>query len=218
MLRANVAAACAALGSLFVWAAPARAAVLDIPFGDDYTSGVVPAGAGPWMTARFDDHGTPGSVTLTITSNLAGGSEFVTRVLFNFDPTLNPAALTFSAPTKAGTFADPVVSAGADALSAGGGANFDLLVQFDNSPPANRFGGSESVTYTITGVPTLTAGSFAFTSTGGGSGPLPASAHIQGTGASAQGSAWVTVVPEPASATLVLLASSALVIRRPRRS
>ena len=214
MFHAKV-AACAAVAAFVVWAAPARAAVLSIPFGDQYTSGAVPAGPGPWLTATFDDHGTAGAVTLTISANLTGSSEFVTRVLFNLDPALNPSSLAFSAPTKVGTFADPVISAGANSQSAGGGSDFDLLVQFDNSPPANRFGGAESVTYTITGIPTLTANSFAFPSVGGGSGPLPASAHVQGTGVNAQGSAWVSV-PEPAAASLLLLGVPALLARRRR--
>jgi hypothetical protein len=216
MVVGKMAAACAALGAFVLWSAPARAAVLTIPFGQEYTSGAVPSGPGPWVTATFDDHGSSGSVTLTISSALSGSMEFISRVLFNFDPALNPAALSFSAPTKVGVFADPAISAGANAFSAGGGSNFDLLVQFDNSPPVNRFNGSDSVSFTITGVAGLTAGSFNFSSTAaGGTGPLPASAHIQGVG---QSSAWVSVVPEPASASVLLLSLTGLLARRPRRS
>jgi len=209
------AAAAAVLGVILFSCAAADAAVLTIPFGNEYTSGITPAGAAPWLTATFDDHGTAGSVTLTLNARLAGASEFVTRVLFNLDPALDPARLTFSAPTKIGTFADAVVETGANAFSAGGGSRFDLQLTFDSSPPANRFGGTESATYTLGGIATLTANSFAFTSTGG-SVSLPASAHIQGVGIAGANSSWVTV-PEPGAAALLLLGASAAVARRPRR-
>ena len=216
MFVVKIAAACAALGSFVLWSAPARAAVLNIPFGEEYASGAVPAGPGPWLAATFDDHGSSGSVTLTLTASLTGGGEFVSRVIFNLDPALDPGALAFSAQATSGTFAAPIISTGANAFSAGGGSAFDVLVQFDNSPPANRFDGGDSVSFTITGVPGLTAGSFAFSSVGGGGGTLPASAHIQGVGAAAQGSAWVSV-PEPGSASVVALGLTSLLVHRPRR-
>jgi hypothetical protein len=188
---------------------PAAAAVVTVPFGAEYTSGVTPAGPGPWLTATFDDHGSAGSVTLTLQGAFQSPSEFVTKVLFNLDPALDPSLLTFSAPAKAGAFADPVVAAGTNAFSAGGGSRFDVQLQFDNSPPANRFGGSEAVTYTIGGIPGLTAASFDFTSAGGGSGPLVASMHVQGIGVAADNSSWVTV-PEPAASSLLVLGASIL--------
>ena len=195
--------------------AAANAAVLTVPFGSEYTSGITPAGAAPWLTATFDDHDGAGSVTLTLSARLAAPSEFVTRVLFNLDPALDPARLTVSTPAKVGSFADPVVSTGANAFSAGGGSRFDLELAFDSSPPANRFGGSESVTYTLGGIGSLTANSFAFTSSGG-SGSLPASAHVQGVGTAGQNSSWVTV-PEPGSSALALVGATAALVRRPRR-
>jgi hypothetical protein len=183
---------------------PSHASVVTFALGREYTGGTSPAGTGPWVTAAFDDHGTSGLVTLTVRADLLDDSEFVSRVAFNLDPAINPAALAFSSPQKVGTFTDPDVLLGVNDVSAGGG-RFDLGLAFATGKPAGRFGAADVVTYTVTGVPGLTAGSFWLPSAGSGvGGDLLASAHVQGIGPGANESGWVSV-PEPASASLLVI-------------
>jgi hypothetical protein len=209
------------LFTLLCAAAPgpaARASVVTLALAREYTGGTSPAGAGPWVTAVFDDHGATGSVTLTVRADLSGNDEFVSRVLFNLAPAMNPAALTFSAPAKVGTFADPAGLFDVDDLNAGGGGRFDLGLSFATGQPSGRFGGTDSVTYTVSGPAALTAGSFWSLSSGSGAGGnLLASAHVQGIGPAASQSGWVSV-PEPTSASVLAVGVLMLLVRRPRRA
>jgi len=74
---------------VLVAAAPssqARGAIVTYDLGFEYSGATPPAGAGPWLRATFDDGGSPGAVTLTLTAlNLTGG-EFVNDWMFNLDP------------------------------------------------------------------------------------------------------------------------------------
>jgi hypothetical protein len=173
-----------------------------------------PAGAPPWVRATFDDQNSTGSVTLTLaavnlTSTPSGPNEFATEWDFNIDPNINPASLSFSAPTKVGTFTDPTIShASDDSYKAGGDGKYDVQFLFDTAN-AGRFGPNDSVTYTIT-YPGLTVASFNFLSTpvGGGAGPFITAVHIQGTGPTAAASVWAYAsppasgVPEPSTMVL----------------
>ncbi len=187
----------------------ASAETLVLPFNTEYSGGTAPDEAPPWLTATFDDGGTPGSVTLVLENSNLAGREFVGVALFNIDPSLDPAGLSFAPPTKVGWFDDPAMGAGTDAFNGGGGGRFDLrldFAQFNSDDGEHRFGAGESMTMEIAG-PSLTAGSFDFASTGSkGSGPLPAAAHVQSVGPLGE-SGWVTV-PEPSS--LVLLGMAAV--------
>ena len=191
---------------------PARGAIVTYDLGFEYSGATPPAGAGPWLRATFDDGGSPGAVTLTLTAlNLTGG-EFVNDWMFNLDPALNPKSLSFAMQSSVGTFAPPVVLVGSDEFGAAGGTDFDIDIDFDNAPPANRFGAGESAQLLITGIPTLTAGSFNFLSSLGGQGPFFTAAHVQGIGAGGNDSGWV--VPEPTSLGLLALSATMLVRRR----
>ena len=198
------------------FATAARAAIVTYDFNVEYSGATPPAGTAPWLRATFDDGGAPGSVSLTLTAlNLTGG-EFVNDWLFNLNPALSAKSLNFAVQSTTGTFATPVVVTGENDHSAAGSTMFDILIDFDNAPPANRFGAGESSTYTITGIPTLTANSFDFLSIGGGQGPFFSVAHVQGIGPSGNNSGWVTQVPEPTSLALLSLGATMLVGRRRR--
>lgn len=202
-----------AIALVVLVASASQAAIVQFDLATEYSGGTSPAGSPAWLRATADDGGGTGSVALKIESLNLVDSEFVTKFHMNLDDSLNEAALAVSAPTKVGSFADPIVSFGTDAFSSAGSRKFDVEVLFDNSPPANRFGAGESVLFTITGAG-ITANSFAGLSTGVGS-PLSISAHVQGIGANANLSGWITtVVPEPMSLSLVGIGSLLFMRRR----
>jgi hypothetical protein len=203
-----------AFAAVAICASSARAAVIAYDLSVEFSGATPPAGAAPWIRATFDDGGGTGSVTLTLASVNLVGTEFVSDWDFNLDPSLDPSALLFSAPTKTGTFGDPVINLGVDAFQAAGDGMYDIEVAFDIAPPEDRFGAGDSVQYTITGIATLTASSFDFLSApAGGSGPFPTAAHVQGIGVEGANSGWVTV-PEPSAALLVLFGIGAALRRR----
>jgi hypothetical protein len=151
--------------------------------------------------------------------------EFVNEFLFNLDPALDPTALVFSAPVKAGLFVAPAISLGADLFMADGDGMYDIRLVFNTSASHYRkFGLAdppafvETVSYTIS-LATLTAHSFAFPSFDmGGVGPFGTAAHIADINGAGQDSGWITdpdFIPEPA--TLALLAFGGVALLRRRR-
>jgi hypothetical protein len=180
----------------------------------EYSGGDSPAGPTPWITATFDDGGTPGSVELLLETTNLVDLELVFVWMFNLDPVLDPADLVFAGPVKTGQFNTPLVHLGTNAFQADGDGMFDINIEFNNSDQAaRRFGVGDAALYTITGIPTLTASSFDFLSwEDGGQGEYPSAAHIGGIGPS-DGSGWVTV-PEPAALAAFVLAGLALAHRR----
>jgi hypothetical protein len=195
--------------------ASAHASVITFALSCEFSGATPPEGAPPWLTATFDDQGTPGSVELTlVTTNLTDG-EFLFEWLFNLDPELDASALAFSAPIKTGQFADPTLDLGMDEFPADGGGYFDIRVGFDTGDGAsNRFGVGDAVQYTISGPAVLTADSFDFVGAPhGGHGPYPTAAHVGGIGPDGGYSGWITV-PEPAALAVLALGGLALLSRR----
>ena len=215
---ANILRAVAVMGVGGGVSLSAEATTLTFDMSVEFSGAADPAGPAPWLSATLDDGDTPGSVELTLdNTNLVGG-EFVDAWYLNLDPGFDPLDLSFSAPTKAGAFADPTISlrgpGDGNGFKADGDGRYDILIDFAQSGP-NRFGVGESVTFTLTGIPGLTVDSFDFLSApDGGNGPFVAAAHVQGIVDTGDGdSGWVTV-PEPGSLALLALGAGALLARR----
>jgi hypothetical protein len=166
-------------------------------------SGDTPAGTSPWVQATFDDGGSSGTVTLTMTTSGLTGSENVSGMYFNLDPTLNPTSLSFSFSSlgSSGPAATSVQHASTDTYKADGDGKYDILFNFSTG---SGFNPNETVKYSITGIQSLTAQSFNFLSACGnpscsGPGNFYAAAHVQNTPGT--GSSWIAsnvgVVPLP---------------------
>ncbi len=190
------------------------AAIVTHQYDFEYSGGTPPAGTPPWLRATFDDGGGSGSVMMVLIALNLTGSEFVNDWYFNLDPTLSPASLNFQVQSTTGTFDVPQVLTGVNAFNAAGNTLFDIQVDFANAPPAARFGAGESITFLVTGTPTLNANSFSFFSVPGGQGPFISVAKVQAIGTE-DGSGWVAFVPEPSALGLIVASTLLLSRRRP---
>ena len=187
----------------------------------EFSGATAPEGTPPWLTDTFNDYDTAGSVDLILEATNLIDSEFVFEWLFNIDPAFEQTDLddldfTQKESSKIGEFTDPTITATVNEFLANGDGYFDIEFKFDNSDgAAKRFGVGDGVTYTIEGIPTLTASSFYFLSYEDGSqGEFRMAAHVGGIGPSGNYSGWVSV-PEPG--TLALLALGGLPAIRRRR-
>jgi len=205
-----------------VVAVPAQAATVTFEYTQSFGA-VSPDGPAPWATAVFDDGGSLGSVTLTMSVAASVNLAAVTEMYFNLDPALDPTSLLFARTDGTGpTAANTSIQTGVDNFQADGDGQYDIL--FDFPPPpgqqAARFNAGEFVTYDITGIGSLTADDFNFFATpGGGFGPYLSVARFQSTGPDQEGSDWVGAVPVPAAVWLFGSGLLGLVgVARKRRS
>ncbi len=185
----------------------ANAAIITYQLDTDIDGGTSPAGVAPWLTVTIDDGGTSGSVTLAMTDTNLSGNEHVVQWLFNLEPSFTLANLVFSAPTKTGTFVDPIISTATDSFAATGDGSFDIQFAFNTSNgPNNKFGVGEAVSYTITSTDAIVATSFNRVSAGG-SRPTAAEISVGG----------YVGAPLPEPATLALMGLGGLMMLRRRR-
>jgi len=187
-----------------------QATAASVAFEYDQSFGAVtPDGPAPYATAIFDDGGSAGSVTLTMSvSDFVGGAD-ITAMYFNLDPLLDSTSLSFSrtggdGPTEANTD----IQLGENAFRADGADFYDILFDFP-PPPGNqaaRFNAGETLVYDISGIVGLTALDFNFFGSpapgAGNPGPYLSVARFQSTGIDGEGSDWVGVVPVPAAVWL----------------
>jgi PEP-CTERM motif len=200
----------------------ARAATMTLGLDVEFSGGVAPSGPTPWVTAEFDDSvGGPNTVRLTMsTPNLTGGitGEDIDQWYFNFDPSLDPTLLSFSAVSNSDSVPNSILT-GVNAFMADGDGNFDITFNFPPPPGTDsaRFTGGETVIYDITYVAPIDVNSFLFVSEeGGGNGSFYSAAHAQRTGTGLD-SGWIGApVPEPGTAGLLGLGLIALASRRRR--
>lgn len=173
--------------------------------------GETPAdGPSPWLTAVFDDEGSPGSVNLSITAAPTLGDADVTELYFNLDPTsgIDPGDLVFTEVDTAAVGA-VVIQAGTDAYQAGGDGSYDIWFDIPTGDEALRLNAGETIEFTITAADLTAMDFYDLSAPGegeGNPGPFLAAAHIQSTGVDQLGSDWVAAVPIPAA--IWLFASS----------
>jgi hypothetical protein len=207
--RTKLAGALAALGFISL-VGNVNAALLQI----DFTKSGAFSGTAPTLPsdpnavfarAIFDDHGSSGSVTLTMTvlNNLSSGA-YVNDWYFNVG-SAPLTSISFNSGVAAST-----VDSGSNAFKADGtGGNFDFAFHFNTSNPGQLGQGFSSV-YTLVDAG-ITANSFNSISISSpinaGNGGYIGALHLQGYG----NSVWIagdpsvppTQVPEPASLALI---------------
>lgn len=194
----------------------------------DNFSGTQPSSPPPWVDMYFQDAGA-GAVSLTISNVGLTATEKLTQLYVNLNPTLDPTSLIFTpVSSTAGVFvptlANGAITEGVNAFKADGDGKYDVLLNFSTTP-GDSFNGGEYVSYLITGITGLNAMDFyRFLSLpAGGHGPFFAAAHIQSI-SYGEGSGWIApsdspsgveeiTVPEPASASLLLLAGAVGALR-----
>ncbi len=172
-----------------------------ITFNLDHLFGeTAPTGSTPWLTAVFDDEGSPGSVTLTLSTPNLTGSEFVGLLAFNVS---NPTDLTFEYDSTDSTGPNASVQTGTNIYKADGDGWYDIKLTFPTGESDDRFNTSEIVVFNITGTG-ITADSFNFLSeSGGGQGTYYSAGHVQSIGTGGEGSGWIGAVPIPATVLLL---------------
>ena len=116
------------------------------------------AGPPPWLTATFDDGGTAGTVTETISIGGLTGSEKIRRLLFNLDPGLDPGQLRLTyIPTSTAAPAARIRT-GTNRFGVAQSGRFDVIQKWRIS---QQLSAGQTLQYSISGIPGLTANSFA---------------------------------------------------------
>jgi hypothetical protein len=190
----------------------------------EFSGGDNPVGNQPWITITATQQ-TPKIVDFTIDVPMQlldpNKSEFVTEVMLNLNPNLNPSLLSIS---YVSGIAFTSWTTGTNAFKPDGDGNYDVLINYPSSN-SGRLTTDTSSSFTITYDDSpLSAQDFNFQSVGGAKGPYFAAAHVQGIPPGSY-SGWVGaqdglhVVPEPSTLVLILAAAFSLIgLARLRRA
>ena len=208
------------LGGAFLFTCNASAQIrLDLDLVFDGTNTPPVNLSTPWLTATYEDQGANEVLfTLEATDNLTG-IENVKQFYFNFDDALDLSALTFTPVNSGGLFKLPSWTFDENNLKADGDGKYDIRLDFSTGSNTRKtFGQGDSVSYLLSynGLEPMGESSFNFFSQpAGGKGPFLVAAHVQNT--LYGGSAWLasdkpaaTVIPEPATGSLLGLAGAGL--------
>jgi hypothetical protein len=211
-----------ALAIALLVGASASATTISFALNFEFSGGTPPEGVAPWTTITIDDAADPGganSVRVTIANVGITDQEFVSEVLLNLAPTLDPTLLAFTA-VSTSAVSSVAFSTGVDAFQADGDGKFDI--RFGLPPPpgdfAAKFTAGETLVFDLTYGSALSATDFDFGSApGGGQGTFHAAAQVQGIGPSDADSGWIGPVPEPGLAWLLGLGAVVVLKRRAPR-
>jgi hypothetical protein len=197
------AAALMAASLLYIGVAQAATLQLDLgtSFGDPFDPDTAaPDGAGPWLTALFDDGGTAGSATLTLSVADIGGAD-ITSVYLNFNDALGIGNLSISYAGGTGPAPTSILQS-MNTYQADGDGIYDLKIDWAN----NDFMANEVITFNITGsgaASSFVASDFNYLAeVGDENGPFYAAAKVQSTGEFGEQSDWIAAVPVPAAVWL----------------
>jgi len=171
-----------------------------------YSSSTTPTGGAPWGIITFQDT-VSNHVQLSIEAPSSLGSQFISQLNFNFDPTQLSLLNSLSITNTSGIVPKAIQAPDSNAYSAGPSQKYDFQIDFTTANNASKrlIGGTSSY-FDITGTG-LTASMFNFTNEKG-MGPFITAVHIQNIPVG-DGSVWASngevQVPEPS--TYVLMGS-----------
>jgi hypothetical protein len=190
----------------------------------EFSGGTNPVGDKPWIEIVATQQ-TPKIVNFTIDVPKQpldpNQSEFVTEIMLNLNPNLNPSLLSI---TYVGGIAFTSWATGTNAFKPDGDGYYDVQINYPTSN-SGRLTTDTSSSFTITYDDSpLSPQDFNYESVGGAKGPYFAAAHVQGIPPGAD-SGWVGaenglhVVPEPSTLVLILAAAFSLIgLTRLRRA
>jgi hypothetical protein len=182
----------------------AQASSFQLDFNYDFSNpgdlDSAPPSGSDWLIAVFDDGGSAGSATLTLTVGNIGVAD-VTSVYLNFDDAQGISNLSIAQSGGTGPTAT-AINQSMNTYQADGDGIYDLKIDWAN----NDFMAGEVITFDITGsgaASGFVANDFNYLAEiGDPKGPFFGAAKFQSTGVAGEQSAWVAAVPVPAAVWL----------------